>query len=271
MATRASTGAWLGSAALHGAILAALLGQVEVSRPAWVEATYDIEIAELPTPTDAPTPAQRLAVDTAVRGVAAVISVAPPPPRPPAPSPKRAEPRPPPPGVRSPVDAPPPEASVPAADEPSPAPAVTPAATPAAAPTVHMLARPVATGGHSGTGTFGDAAGLGGDEDALDQSAYAGVLARIVKHELDEHPVPGISELDTMLLRITVLPNGELAWTREGKYGFGEVLSTSLGRVRVSQLLKRVMIASARFPPHPQGMRRANYPVVIRFVFNPKH
>lgn len=268
MATRESTGAWLGSAVLHGAILAALLGQVAAPRPVAATPMYEIEVVELPTP--APTNAPKLAVDTAVRGDGAVISSDPPPPRPPAPTPKRADPTPPPAGIRAHVDAPQPEATMPVADQPSPTPAETTEATPAAVPAVHMLARPIASGGNSGTGSFGDAAGLGGDQDALDHSAYGAALVRIVKRELDDHPVPGISAMDTMRLSITVLPNGELAWTKDGKYGFAEVVHTSLGRVRMNQILKRIMIASARFPAHPHGMRQRYYTVDITFVFHPK-
>ena len=269
MATRESTGAWLGSAVLHGALLAGMLAQVATPAPAVVDELVEFEVVELPT-TPSPTPSPRLAVDTVVRGASSVISEAPPPPRPVETKPPLAIPKPPPAGVPARADAPLDEATVPVASEPSASPAESPAPTPVAAPAIHMLARPITLGGNSGTGTFGEASGLGGDQDALDHSAYGAALARIVKNELDEHPVPGISELDTMRLLLTVLPNGELAWTREGKYGFAEVLSTSLGRVRMNQILKRVMIASARFPAHPHGLRRRHYVVEIKFVFSPK-
>jgi hypothetical protein len=266
VATRESTGAWLGSAVLHGALLAGLLAQVATPAPAVVDELVELEVVELPT-TPSPRPSPRLAVDTAVRGTSPVISEAPPPPRPVETKSPPAIPKPPPPGVPARVDATA-EATVPVASEPSASPAE-PAPTAVPAPAIHMLARPIGVGGNSGTGTFGEA-GLGGDDEDPDHTAYVAAIARIVRAELDEHPVPGISELDTMRLRISVLPSGELAWRGEGKYAFGEVLSTSLGRVRVNQILKRVMIASSRFPAHPHGRRSPHYFVDIVFVFTPK-
>jgi hypothetical protein len=79
--------------------------------------------------------------------------------------------------------------------------------------------------------------------------------------------VPGIGTEDTIQVLIEVLPDGELAWSRSGRFGFARVLATSLGPLRTRQILKRIERASDRFPGHPPGFARRRYVVDVTVNF----
>jgi len=100
-----------------------------------------------------------------------------------------------------------------------------------------------------------------------DHSAYGAEIVRLVLAELDARPVPGIAPSDSIQLLIEVLPDGELAWTHSGRFGFAQVLATSLGRVRTRQILRRVEAASRHFPSHPDGFARRRFVVDVTVNF----
>lgn len=119
--------------------------------------------------------------------------------------------------------------------------------------------------GAAGSRGTGSAAGSGG---ALDVSAYGAEIVRLVKAEIDGDPVRGITSRDEIQVVLRVAPSGELAWTRAGRFGFVEVLASSLGPVRTRAVLRRIERASLHFPPHPEGLRRRHYvvDVTVRFT-----
>ncbi|HET6585589.1 MAG TPA: hypothetical protein VFG69_19150, partial [Nannocystaceae bacterium] len=228
------------------------------------EPPIEIEIVELKTLSS---PTAVTAGDPGTSADVAVATPAPPPPPPEivAPAPRKpVKPRPVPAAIAQPIPA----------GEPVESESLPVAPEPASAPPIAMLARPVASSRGSGGGTIGAGAGAGAgdDEDAFDRSRYGAEIVRILSRELDEHPVPGISERDSIQIVLTLLPNGELAWTRAGRYGFVDVLHSTLGPLRMRQVLKRIEIASARFPPHPHGLRSRHYTVDVTIRFSrPKH
>ncbi len=119
-------------------------------------------------------------------------------------------------------------------------------------------------GGLEGSGT--PQAGRAGD-GAPDFSPYGAEIVRIVMHEIDNHPVPGIAPHDTLELLLRVRPNGRLLSVGNGRFDVAQVVATSVGRLRVRQILRRVEQASHRFPRHPKGFRGRYYVVGIKVNF----
>lgn len=249
-------GAWVGSALVHGVLLIAALVYAPVIPAS--DPPVEVEIIELTTLSS---PAAPRTEDPGTQADVIVAAPPPPPARLELATRKPVKPHPAPPPIAIPPEPPPPPEPLPAASEPAPP-------EPSSAPPVGMLARPIAITRGYGNAASGMDAGNGGDEDAFDRSAYGAAIVRILKSEIDRHPVPGISARDSIQVVLTLLPSGELAWTREGRYGFAEVLRGTLGPLRLRQILKRIEIASARFPPHPHGLRSRHYTVDITINFS---
>jgi len=238
-----SVRAWLGSAFVHGALLAALLAYAPVERSAVAEPVEVAIVELLPTMTSPVSPlAERATSSAAISSVAPAMPM---PRRMPAP-PRRAKPRPSPLPAAAPVE--------PVEDDP---PSI-------AAPPAEDA--PAASSQGSTVGAASDAAHGGGGEPT-DHSAYGAEIVRILKLEIDRDPVAGISARDSIQLLLTVLPNGDLEWTRDGRFGFAEILRSSLGPVRTRQLLRRIERASAQFPGHPDGLRSRRYVVEVTIRF----
>jgi hypothetical protein len=119
------------------------------------------------------------------------------------------------------------------------------------------------------TGTLGRDAPRsgGGTRGQLDHASYGAEIVRIVLAEIERDPVRGIGPTDTIQVLLDVLPNGELEWTRSGRYGFARIVRSSLGRIRTHQILRRIERASARFPVHPPGFARRRYVVDVTVNF----
>ena len=90
---------------------------------------------------------------------------------------------------------------------------------------------------------------------------------KIVLDELDRDPVRGIGRKDMIQVLLEVLPNGDLAWRGDGRFGFARVLRSSLGRLRTRQVLRRIERASLRFPKHPKGFARRHYVIDVTVNF----
>ena len=241
-----SVRAWLGSAFVHGALLAALLAYAPVEGSAVAEPVEVAIVELLPTMSSSASPlAERATSSAAIPSVAPAIPM---PRRMPAP-PRRAKPRLPQPPAAAPV-----EAVEPAEDDP---PSI-------AAPPAEEAPAATSQGSTVGAGSH---AARGGGGDPTDHSAYGAEIVRILKLEIDRDPVAGISARDSIQLLLTVLPNGDLEWTRDGRFGFAEILRSSLGPVRTRQLLRRIERASAQFPGHPDGLRSRRYVVEVTIRF----
>lgn len=138
--------------------------------------------------------------------------------------------------------------------------------TPAAASTP---APGPSTGSASTTGGGGDGHGASGAEGGGEDSfrAYGAEIVRLVKAEIDSDPVLGITKRDSIELQLSVLPNGRLARTGNGRWDFVRVIRTSLGPLRTRGILKRIQNASARFPSHPDGFSKRRYVVGVTVHF----
>ena len=125
--------------------------------------------------------------------------------------------------------------------------------------------------GGFGTAPHGDGDGRGpSGRDEADYSAYGARIVALVMAELDRSPVPGIGPRDTIQLVLEVLPDGTLARTGYGRFDVARVTRTSLGRLRMRQILKRVERASARFPDHPAGFAKSRFVVDVTVNFRPR-
>jgi outer membrane biosynthesis protein TonB len=121
-------------------------------------------------------------------------------------------------------------------------------------------------GASAGTGRSGAGASTGGD--TVDTSSYGKEIVRLVLAELDEDPVPGLTRRDGIQVVLRVKPDGGLAWTGSGRFGFAQVVASSVGPVRTHAILKRIERASRRFPAHPAGLKRRHYVVDVTVKFS---
>lgn len=136
------------------------------------------------------------------------------------------------------------------------------------APSTDVSSPTAVAGGGVGPSGRGSTRSGRGTPGPLDHSSYGAEIVRIVVAEIDRDPVPGIGPDDTIQVLLDVLPNGELAWTRAGRYGFAQVLRSSLGRTRTRRILRRIERASNRFPAHPAGFARRHYVVDVTVNFS---
>ncbi len=132
-------------------------------------------------------------------------------------------------------------------------------------------AMPASGAGGDGAAPHGDGDGRRGPgRDEADYAAYGARIVALVMDELDRSPVPGIGPRDTIQLVLEVLPDGTLARTGYGRFDVAHVTRTSLGRLRMRQILKRVERASARFPDHPRGFAKSRFVVDVTVNFRPR-
>jgi hypothetical protein len=106
-----------------------------------------------------------------------------------------------------------------------------------------------------------------GVRGSKDFASYGAKIVQIVLDELDRNPVRGIGREDTIEVELEILPNGDLAWKGDGRFGFARVLRSSLGSLRTRQVLRRIEHASSRFPQHPAGFSRRHYIVGVTVNF----
>lgn len=124
-------------------------------------------------------------------------------------------------------------------------------------------------GGSGATAAKGHGgAGAATGDGTFDASSYGKEIVRLVLAELDEDPVPGLTRRDGIQVVLRVKPNGELAWTGSGRFGFAQVVASSVGPVRTNAILKRIERASRRFPAHPSGLKRRHYVVDVTVKFS---
>lgn len=118
-------------------------------------------------------------------------------------------------------------------------------------------------------GGTGSASPTAHGRGTFDTSGYGEEIVAIVKEELASDPVPGIRSTDSIRLVLRVKPNGSLAWIGSGRFGFAQVLSTTLGPVRTRAVLKRFERGSWRFPAYPEEMqgRRRWYEMELTLRF----
>jgi hypothetical protein len=109
--------------------------------------------------------------------------------------------------------------------------------------------------------------GSGFAEEGPDHAAYGAEIVRIVHDEIERNPIPGLGRGDAIQVLLRVRPNGRLAWSRTGRFGFADVLRSSLGPLRTRSILRRIEQASTRFPPHPRGLRKQLYVVDVTVRF----
>jgi hypothetical protein len=131
--------------------------------------------------------------------------------------------------------------------------------------------RGAATGASEGRGSAGAGGDLRGLGDGPDHSAYGAELVRLVKAEIDTHPIPGLGPLDSIEVVLEVLPSGRLARRGLGKYDYARVVRSTLGPVRMRAILRRILRASERFPPHPSSFPRQRYVVGFTVNFRDHH
>jgi hypothetical protein len=108
---------------------------------------------------------------------------------------------------------------------------------------------------------------LGTADPSLDHSAYGAHIVRLVMHEIDSRPVPGIAPRDPVELLLRVGPDGTLVKVGPGRFDYAQVVRSSLGPWRTRRLLDRVLRASHQFPAHPDGFARRYYEVGITVNF----
>jgi hypothetical protein len=246
--------AWFGSALVHVVLLALAMADAPPDPAVVADSAEVYEIVEVTTLSSPPSTLAVRASSSAA--VTPAVQAAPLPRRVSAP-PRPAESRPSPLPVAPPPDDDASNEALPAEAEPASAP-----------PDVTLAATTELSGTPSGAAGTGSHAARGGAGDATDHSAYGAAIVRIVKSEIDHDPVAGISMRDSIRLVLTVLPNGDLEWTRDGRFGFADVLASSLGPLRTRQILKRVERASVHFPAHPQGLRGRRYVVDVTIRFD---
>ena len=192
------------------------------------------------------------------------------PPPPPPPPPRASPPEPSPPVTSSPPSEPAPELETSLGD----AEASRPASGEPAEGTGEGTATPRSDEGREGgiassqpgEGSSQVAGGLVGDGE-LDHSAYGAEIVRLVLHELDEDPVPGIPQGHAIEIELRVLPDGRLSSRGLGRFDFARVLRSTLGPVRTRWVLRRVERASKHFPPHPDGFSRRVYEIDFTVQF----
>lgn len=143
-----------------------------------------------------------------------------------------------------------------------------PASSPAAAVSVD---RARSAGTDHGRGTGRSITGHMGTGDSPDHSAYGAELVRLVKAEIDTDPVPGLRPHDAVEVVLEVLPSGRLARRGLGKYDYARVVHSTVGRVRLRMILRRILRASYEFPPHPSSFPRERYVVGFTVRFRDRH
>jgi hypothetical protein len=109
--------------------------------------------------------------------------------------------------------------------------------------------------------------GSGSAEEGPDHAAYGAEIVRIVHDEIERNPIPGLGRGDAIQVLLRIRPNGRLARSGTGRFGFADVLHSSLGPLRTRNILRRIEQASTRFPPHPQGLRKPLYVVDVTVRF----
>lgn len=162
-----------------------------------------------------------------------------------------------------------------AANEPDPAP---PDETPLGPPTPPepvedqgRASRAAAVGTSDGRGSGGTHDGRMGTGEGPDHSTYGAEIVRLVKAEIDTDPVPGLRSRDSIEVVLEVLPSGRLARHGLGKYDYAQVVHSTVGPVRMRAILRRILRASERFPPHPSSFPRTRYVVGFTVHFRDRH
>lgn len=281
------------SVVLHAGLLAWATGhelarEPPVAQPVEVERIELVTLPEQPLARRATTGSsrERDASSEPKRGDSAVrvplAAPTPSDPLPASPPPERAKPEPhprvPPPRPAPPRPAPPlPDAPAPprsddadATSPPSSAPLSD--AVAAAAPSSLPAARePTGIAGTPDGSAMTSSIGRTGTEGSGDYSAYGAELVRLVKTEIDTNPVPGLREQDSIEVVLEVLPSGRLAHRGLGKYDYAQVIRSSLGPLRMRAILRRILRASQRFPPHPASFPRQRYVLGFTVRFRDGH
>jgi hypothetical protein len=131
--------------------------------------------------------------------------------------------------------------------------------------------RTAASGTSDGRGSAGPHDGRMGTGEGPDHSAYGAELVRLVKAEIDLDPVPGLRSRDSIEVVLEVLPSGRLARRGLGRYDYARVVHSTVGPVRMRAILRRILRASERFPPHPSSFPRTRYVVGFTVRFRDRH
>lgn len=169
-------------------------------------------------------------------------------------------------------------AMAPSAPAAAPSPALpAPAAVPEGPPTSPPAdgegdaSRAPAAGTSDGHGSAGTSDGRMGTGEGPDHSAYGAELVRLVKAEIDIDPIPGLRSRDSIEVVLEVLPSGRLARRGLGKFDYAQVVHSTVGPLRMRAILRRILRASWRFPPHPSSFPRQRYVVGFTVNFNDRH